>query len=337
MKLLKSKKFKLPTLYFITDRKEIKDIPIGVPFIYGNEKDKEYLVRLLEYEVLYQRALATGLPFNFKQILLEAGFEDITFDHCGSMYMDYITEDYNYDIIDNDIDTLDDLNIDSTYFQEYIKDSTAYVNITKLKDLNVFPTWFTDNLEKAVETNIHNFAVFNNNMYNKKLEGMYGALELTSPNKNLIIKDISYSIPKSIATSILVLIKWMSETFYADIIFTGKDSIFIPYEELGNLNVDEIYEKYGQSQECKNFRKIITSDVKHYRTAIVFGDYHSVCDSWHVSEKIINPKDGKKLCQWTIDKLISFHTTSNEDLAGYSEWFDPKEIEIVKDWVEYLK
>ena len=46
MELLTSKKFKLPVLYFITDRAEIKDIPIGVPFIMGNGSDKKYFIQL---------------------------------------------------------------------------------------------------------------------------------------------------------------------------------------------------------------------------------------------------------------------------------------------------
>ena len=74
MELLTSKRFKLPVLYFITDRKEIKDIPIGVPFLYGNEKDKAYFIQLLEWEVLYQRAIKTGLPFNWDKILKDNGY-----------------------------------------------------------------------------------------------------------------------------------------------------------------------------------------------------------------------------------------------------------------------
>lgn len=46
MKLLQSKKFKLPTVYFITDREDIKKLPIGVPFIYGDKSIKESLIRL---------------------------------------------------------------------------------------------------------------------------------------------------------------------------------------------------------------------------------------------------------------------------------------------------
>jgi hypothetical protein len=54
-------------LYFLTNREEIKELPIGIPFIMGNETDKAYFIQLLEWEVLYQRAIQSGLPFNWEK------------------------------------------------------------------------------------------------------------------------------------------------------------------------------------------------------------------------------------------------------------------------------
>ena len=68
MKLLKSKKFELPNVYFITEREELKEIPVGVPFIYGDKNSEKHLVRILEYEVWYQEAVKSGFPFDFKAI-----------------------------------------------------------------------------------------------------------------------------------------------------------------------------------------------------------------------------------------------------------------------------
>ena len=52
MELLKSKKLDLPTVYFITDRTEIKDVPVGIPFVYGDDDIKDNMIRILEYEML---------------------------------------------------------------------------------------------------------------------------------------------------------------------------------------------------------------------------------------------------------------------------------------------
>jgi len=335
MEQLKSKKFKLPILYFITDREEIKDIPIGIPFIYGDEEYKEDIIRILEYEILYQKAISTGLPFDFKKILKDEGY-DLRYDLGGfeTVYMDIQTEDNITLLSDLDCD-LQPFSRSSIPFKEYVKDGTAQLDIQKIKDLKNFPIWLED-IEKAVNTNIHNFITFNSNMYNKKLEGMYGGIEFNSPKRNLLSYDISVSIPNSIGTSFLILAKWMGETFYADIIITGRHTIFIPYEELHKLNIEEIYATHGNSQESAEYRKLITSSDKQYATCIAFGDFHSICQSWGVG-KHINSDEGKKLCKWNIDKLISFNKDSNEHITGFAEWFSPKETIIIKDWMKYLK
>ena len=186
MKLLESKKFRLPKVFFITNREEIKDLPIGVPFIYGDANRESYLIRMLEYEVLFQEAIRSGYPFNFKKILQDNGYLDLyDFGYSNSMYIEFTTEgliDINGEILE-----FTKLSDSVQNFKKFVKDSSVYVDIQKLKDLHVFPIWL-DTIEKAIETNIHNFAVFNNNMYNKKLEGMYGGLDLVSPSKNLIIR-----------------------------------------------------------------------------------------------------------------------------------------------------
>ena len=333
MKLLESKRFRLPKVFFITNREEIKDLPIGVPFIYGDAKREPYLIRMLEYEVLFQEAIRSGYPFNFKKILQDNGFLDLyDFGYGDSMYMEFTTEgliDINGEIIE-----FTKLNDSVEQFKQFVKDSSVYVDVQKLKDLHVFPVWL-DTIEKAIETNIHNFAVFNNNMYNKKLEGMYGGLDLVSPSKNLIIIDISGSIPRGVSSTCLNLAKSLSESFYADLIITGTISTLYPYEEIYKLDVEKAYEN-GMNNDQAYFKKIVSSDERHYKTAIVFGDNDEMGHSWNFSDKTISNEDGKKLCKWKIDSLISFHTKGDEHLAGYARWFSPLKIEKIKDWVKYL-
>ena len=339
MELLHSKKFKLPIIYFISDRKEIKDIPIGVPFIAGNEEDKEYFIKLLEYEILYEKALQTGLPFNFKDILRDNGYEVEYFEWERTVYMDYVTDE-DLDVDDIDFADAEFINIqdltDQAIFKKYVKDATCYVNIDVLKNLKVFPTWFSD-IEKALETNIFNFATYNHNMYNKQLDMCCGGFEYSSPNRNLLNIDISSSIPKAIGTTITLLSKWMAETLYCDILFTGRSSILIKYEDIPHTDFKEIYDMYADAQECREYRKLITSDIKKYDTCIIFGDNHSVCDAWHCDTPRIRAEDGKNLCKWEINKLICFHTTEYGTIPGFADWFSPKEIEHIKNWVKYLE
>ena len=343
MKLLESKKFTLPQVYFVSDREALKEIPQGVPFIFGDEKMEKYMVRILEYEVLYQEALKSEYPFNFKKILRDNGFTDIKeFGYDHPVYIDFNTDGKINPLKDEkDMRHISD---SVSQFKEFVKDSVAYVDIEKLKNLNVFPIWL-DTIEEAVHTNIHNFAVFNNNMYNKKLEGMYGGLDLVSPNKNLIIIDISGSIPKAVSSTCLAMSKNLAETFYADLMITGSKSTLYPYEELGDLNIENLYDENGMGNDQYWFRKLVTGDERSYKTAIVFGDNHSPCDSWNNDKNRenrcsrISEEDGKEMCKWKIEKVISFHTDtrgSYEYLAGYARWFSPKEITHIPDWVKYL-
>lgn len=336
MKLLKSEKFTLPQVFFITDKKEIKDLPKGVPFIFGDPIIEKYLIRILEYEVLFQAALKSGYPFNFRKILLENGYDDVKkFPYQITSYMEFDTDHIPDKFEGTDEIKLTELGPNANRLRDYIKDSAAFVDVNKLKELNVFPVWM-NKIEDAINTNLHNFAAFNPNMYNKKLDGMYGGIELTSPDKNLIIIDISASIPKAVGSTCLTMSKNLAEAFYADVLLTGAQSVLFPYENLHELDVETAYDMYGNNNECKMFRQLVTENPKKYKTAVVFGDNHSPCGSWGGSPRI-SREDAQKLCKWEVEKVISFHTTSNRELAGYADWFSPNEVEYISDWVRYVR
>lgn len=345
MELLKSEKLELPIVYFITNKDKIKDVPIGIPFIFGDESIKNHMIKLLEYEILYQAAVATGYPFNFKEILKDNGYKDLTeYYYSNPAYIEYSTTDSKK----SDFDFSKCIPIsskDSSEFRKFTDDISAYVDIQVLKNLNVFPTWL-NKIEDAIHTNIHNFAIHNPNMYNKKLEGMYGGIDLKPPCKNLIIIDISGSIPKAVSTTCLTLAKNLAETFYSDLLITGSKSTLYSYEELLDLSVESVYKDNGMDNDQIWFEKIVSSDNRSYNTAIVFGDNHHPGMSWgndyNKGSRRISDKDGKEICKWNITKVISFHTSNdsrydNKDIAGYARWFSPDLVEHIDDWVKYLK
>jgi hypothetical protein len=338
MKLLKSTKLEIPKLFLITDKKEIRDLPIGVPFILGDASIEGYIVRLLEYEVLFQAAKKTGYPFNFKKILKDNGFDDIEdFYWSNPVYMDFATDEMIGE--DCDEESLELEKIDSNIFSKFVEDSTCIVDIEKLKSLNVFPVWL-DNIEEAISTNINNFAIFNPNMYNKKLEGMYGSIELRPPSKNLIIIDISGSIPKAVSTTCLTLSKNLAETFYADLLITGSKSTLYDYSELYKLDVQKVYDENGTDNDQVVFKKLLSGDKKVYKTCIVFGDNHHPGNTWtnqyNKRTKYISDEGGKKLCKWDVEDIISFHTTTHDLLAGYARWFTTDKVKHIENWLKYL-
>lgn len=335
MRLLESRKFEIPKVFLVTQREEIRDVPIGVPFIYGDDYLEESLVRLLEYEVLYQNAVKTGYPFNFKKILKDNGYLDIdNFSSENPTYLDHseermMEEDFEVD----NLKRLDRENAD--HFKNFIRDSSCYVDIQKIKSLKIIPVWL-DTIEDAIATNIHNFAVFNPNMYNKKLEGMYGGIEMSSPNRNLIIIDISGSIPRGVSSTCLALAKNLTESFYADLMITGSITTIYPYEEVHTLDVKNIYDINGMNNDQRHFKKLLTSEKRIYKTAIVFGDDDSPNYPWKSGDSRMFDEEGRKINLWEIDHLISFHTKTDKIQAAYGRWFSPKSSENIKDWVKYL-
>lgn len=340
MKLLESKKFTIPKVFLVTDRKDLSKIPIGVPFIFGDSDIENYLIRLLEYEVLYQNAVKSGYPFNFKQILKDAGYLDLAdFGFDNPTFVDFKTKKgYDEDSVLED--SMSVLGKDPSRFKDFVRDSSCYVDIEKLKALNVFPTWL-DTIEKAIETNIHNFAMFNHNMYNKKLEGMYGGIELQSPNKNLIIIDISGSIPRAVSVTCLNLAKNLMQSFYSDLLITGSKSTLYQYENIHELDVTKVYSENGQDNDQVWFKKLVTQEKRIYKTAIVFGDNHHPGFCWrntyNKGSRLISDEDGQKLCVWEVDNLISLHVKGTDHIAGYSRWFRPKKEERIPNWVKSLQ
>lgn len=330
MELLQSKKLSLPIVYFIENDTELNAIPLGVPFIKGSKKSYNDYVKLLEFEVLLKSALSTGLPFNWEKILQKNGYKDL--------YKAFAKSDCCIYINDVDAITIDDTIekvIPSSTVEEFIADISYQVDIEVLKELKVIPTWFSSKIEDAIKSNILSSITWNPALYNKKLDNTSGSVTLATPDRNLIIIDISASIPKSIAKACLLLSKTMVTQFFADLIITGERSGIFDYTEVDALDVDQVYTDYGQNNECRDFRAIV-SQHRNYDNVIVFGDNHTPLDSWRPEDKKISFIQAYNICNFKINKIYSFHTTNFTKLAGYAEMFDCSNIEYIENWVKDL-
>lgn len=329
MKLLQSNKVPIPLVYLVSSDDDLRTIPIGIPFIRGSEKDEKEFIKLLEFEVIYKSAIESGLPFNWKLLLKSYGYNNFIHGLAFSSKSE-ISRDTSLIEINTEVEKI----IPSTDVKTFLADISYKVDIDTLKDLKVIPTWFSETIEQAVKTNILDSITWNSGFYNKKLNDISGAITLSNPNKNLIIIDISGSIPTSIAKATLLLSKTMSLQFYADLIITGAKSGIFEYSEVSSLDIDQLYQDYGQNNECKNFRAIL-SESRQYDNVIVFSDYHSPLDTWGNVHKI-SKEQANKICKFRVNKIFSFHTTSITALAGYAEMFDCENIEYIKNWVKYL-
>ena len=109
MKLIQSKRFSLPIIYLVENERELMELPIGIPFIRGSNKNYEGYVKLLEWEILLKSALKSGLPFKWEKILRENGYTNLYTTIAHSEQCVYITEDQTLEM-DGTLDLVESSN-----------------------------------------------------------------------------------------------------------------------------------------------------------------------------------------------------------------------------------
>lgn len=322
MELLKSSKMTLPIVYLVENEEDLKTIPIGIPFIRGSKKEYDKFVRLLEFEILLKTAKESGLPFNWIKLLESNGYSGLRKAGINISSKEKRMDEFK----------------DSTTV-EFITDISFSVNFEVLKRLSILPSWYS-NIEKAVEENIRNTILFNPYLYNKKMELCTGACVPTSPDRNLIIIDISSSIPKSVSEATLLLSQTMATLFYADLLITGSKTTLYEYDKVSSLDVKTIYKENGVDNDQLWFKDLVSVPRK-YNTVIAFGDNHHAGMTWrneYNGKEVtkISYEEGKRINKWSCNKIISLHTTSDKELAGYATWLDCPNIEYVSNWVQHI-
>lgn len=325
IKLIQSSRLPLPMVYLVETIEDIKELPLGIPFIRSNIKDYQKCVKILEYEVLWNSLKSTGFKLKWENFLKEKGFTNFwKFGVASSTkkLLDSLT-----------CTSLDDIPVKS--ISNFINDISYKVDLDVLKNLKLLPEWFKT-IEENININILDSINYNPSLYTKKLDLMLGGIELSHPSRNVIIIDISGSIPKGVSSTILTYAKTFAEKFYADLLITGSKSTLYDYNKLDSLNIDDIYMENGMDND-QYYYKNIMKEHRKYNTVLVFGDYHNPGQTWSNSfnkrTKIIPIDEGKKLCNWEIENIISFHMDNSEELAGYSIWFEAKNITHIKNWV----
>lgn len=188
------------------------------------------------------------------------------------------------------------------------------VDIDQLEVLGLMPSWLgdlTDNIRKNYE-NYHW-----TDGWNKKLSCTVGRYEESAQAPNLLIVDISYSIPFGIAATLLTMVDTMRSRCNADLIITGGKSMYWEAgEELPSPRW--IRENIPQRNEVVQFSEILRNHVagKQWGNVIVFGDQDS--PEYHLQRL---QRHNNKI-DWSgtnVEKLWSFHTQSF-DTPGYACW-----------------
>ena len=307
-----SKKVELPVIFLIENEEDFKMLPKGLPYIFGSKSELEFITIFLEFQVLLRSCIKTGLPIKWEDCLKRLGYH--------SNLKKYTLQSGGTFVEDGE-GTGDVVSVET-----FIEDSYL-VNFDKLAELKILPKWL-DDLKAAVETNIIDEVIFDPTAFNKQLGMNVGNASRKSNMKNLLILDVSGSMPRGAIKTITVLAQLMSKKFYADIMLTSGRTILIDYEEVPSSDIIELARISGYNNEGAMYRKIV-KEHKEYNTVISFGDSDNPGD--------FDRTDTSTICNFSCDTVYSLHTECINQVTGYVKWFKPKKETIfITDWIKTI-
>lgn len=194
---------------------------------------------------------------------------------------------------------------------DYVSGKAGIVNIEELAFLHILPS-FMDDITNNIKLNLETYNWVEG--YNKKRGATIGNFDPVSDNKNLIILDISGSIPDGISATMISLAETMRSVANADFILTGSKSFF--FEQGAKLPSPKKMRKMcGYANEAEMFCQILLDHVdgNTYDNVIVFGD--------NDSPKFFNGyKKAIEKMNVTVHEVWHYHTWRDNTKCGYGFW-----------------
>lgn len=158
--------------------------------------------------------------------------------------------------------------------EDYVGDLSSCVNLEVLQRLKLMPAFIGDILD-CIKINVGSGMRWREG-YNKRLGIPVGRFDTARQLPNLIILDVSGSIPRGISATMISLIDTLRSQLSADLIITSTCSRFYPMgEELPDPQ--RIRDMFGYGNEAHDFFGILSNDIRgrQYGHVFSFGDNDS--------------------------------------------------------------
>ena len=222
--------------------------------------------------------------------------------------------------------------VDSIPLDKFVGDISAEVNIDTLMDLRLLPQ-FVGDMTDCIRTNLLNGHQWREG-YNKRRGLIVGNNDAAFQKRNLIIADISASIPDGISHTILKLLKTLRDQCNADLIVTGRKSYYWQAEDELPTPA-ELRKMIPRGNEGVMFNDILAKNIagKEWGHVFSFGDEDSPAafTGRHVY-----------LSGTSVEEVHHFHTWKRNARTGYAEWtadlpvmpvehFDVSWCSVIKD------
>lgn len=323
MHQLKAAGVQLPKIYVCDDETDAEVCRSnGIPYVRWKGSDDD-LIKLVFYPVLKKK-----FPHvKWEKIL---GMDSIT-----DPGVCYNRGQYNYYSNDGEDCTSEC----TTPLTKYCGDLEHKVNVEQLQDLKLLPKFLGDIADNIRE----NYADYlYHEGWNKKYGAPVGSYGPTGQAMNLIIIDVSASIPFGIAATLLSLADTMRANAQAGLIITGGKSLYFDISE-PLPTPEELRRMVPRSQESRMFTRIIKEHVvgKHIGNVICFGDEDApeMFDryTWEHDAKMCNI--GYEGTQ--VDAIWGYHTDWRNTLPGYCKWAEKlnpnAEIHYDNEWCNCIR
>lgn len=203
----------------------------------------------------------------------------------------------------------EEFHVDQMSIQQYVGDLSSSVDIDALQKLGMLPK-FVGDVTDCIRRNISQSMRWTEG-YTKKLGYPLGKFNRKAELPNLVIIDVSHSIPDGIAATMLTLADTLRSQCNAELIITSRRSGYYPIgAELPKPQTLRDY--YGRSNESVEFWGIMEKHIagREFGHVISFGDNDN--PYWSVS---IPNLAGTK-----VHAVHHYHTWKNNTETGYARW-----------------
>ena len=198
---------------------------------------------------------------------------------------------------------------------DYIGDISSSVDIEVLQKLNLLPK-FVGDIADCIKSNISSSMHWTEG-YNKKLGYPLGKFASKKELPNLLIIDISASIPDGVAATMLTLADTLREQCNAELIITSRRSGYYP---IGSVlpDVQTLRNYYGRGNEGAEFFAILNKYIagREFGHVISFGDYDNPGAAYHWR---YNDKPLSNLANTKVHAVHHYHTFTKDE-TGYARW-----------------
>lgn len=212
------------------------------------------------------------------------------------------------------------------------------VNIEDLMALKLMPQFMSD-ITECIKQNITGATQWSDG-YTRKLGCCLGEYNVSQQKRNLIIIDVSCSIPRGVSYTMARLCGTLREQCNADLIITSGTSHYFRHED--PLPDWEWFRKViATGNESYEFNHILKTHIlgKEWGNVICFGDYDTPIG---LDQEIHRHRLKESLVKSTrIEKVWPYHTHCSGVYPGYLIWTKlcdvGQEEGVNTTWVRYLK